>query len=426
MNQQLICILIYSIVTQLIELTGSLEVNCNENEACYYLNDKRQVTKDNQRLPIDDPHFQIGAKLQLTSPPEFEQNENGNPFPLVRIDIYVPRSQTRQRDFFVKIKNVNKEKASLVRDASDLEGDGKYEFPDIVVVAPFTDIEKYIANKYIVFGTTVELLNETYHSSFKFSMNNYVDLFKNEFSIDFELDNGVRLHDRPAPSIKESVFKYNLAPYNDLCKEIRMYDGRTAEEFRKEQIQNLEPDQRQRAIDMPILDFIQLNGHITKIGSVCSTLKNRLSDDLSCFETNSCQSFLKIEKRKQSLYEFHFFIKKPVAYLKAAFSMQNDLRIRYEFICERYKTTTDHLLINDGQRTTINDDLLTGLSSTDRLIYSTNDFLYCGLVLSINTPFRIGNTKIEFEFFKTNLELEMGLFDKGELYIQNGAVHTFW
>ena len=404
-------------------ICGEDPVCDNVYEACYFkTSDEEGAVQRGTTIPISKANFLMGAKIVMEPPAEFKANVYGNPFPLISIFFYAKKGKV-MRNFYFKIKNVEKNEISKTRGASLLEGD--YEFPYLIITVPFMGSSNEDKRKFVVNSGVVQTLTDYLYSSFrKFPMNAYVDLFKNEVSFDFSsvsVDSLVKRDNSTA--FQEDMFRYNLRAYQRACSAIRMESNQTGEVFKKETLDRVEDgEQKTEWKRLKITDFLRTHNFLSKMGSFCSEIKDSIGSDAGCLKSNpnKCESFLRFEKvgGLPSVYQFHLFTRAHVSFVTMSFMHAKNLKTRLEVFCERGKEFLEYILVQDEKRFPVKN--LKEMNMNASLIYSTlDDILYCGVRLPFSVPLAIGNTEFNFQLNNQSiLELDFGSYASGKVLEQ--------
>lgn len=418
----IICPIIWSISFELIDCIVDSKCLNNEFEACYYkLNDENDSVIKGEKIPIDDPKFKYGIKILLKAPYEFKRNAYGNPFPQISIHFFRSKSKI-VKNVHLKLKNKNKElnDSSELLDVSLLEGK-EYRWPIMIIIAPTDKSTDYIlGNKDYTFFSDI-LVDQTtyYYSEFQsFPLTRYIDFFKNEFEIDFNDLNPKTLIGEKG-GYEENSFKLNLKIYEQICAEPRLENGSSASEFKRIKVAGIKDEEkREKADAMNLMEFFKNFKYLKKIGSICTEIKETITGDIDCIKTKEgCKNFMKIEKLSSTKYQFHFFIKEKVSYMRAVFHSPIRSKDKYEVNCDRYNQFLKINLITEGKIIDAN-KYVNEFGSNDSLIYSTADLLYCGIIVPINAPFKIQDYELEFDLSNnTFMELNFGSLSEGKLIL---------
>ena len=396
------------LLVNLIKLIDSIDVKltCNiEHETCYHRLSSDDQIKESDQIPLGDD-FAAAIKFDLLKPNEFSQNKDGNPFSRLKLMFYIDKSVTKPT--LIKIKNVNKDKQSQLKNASEL--DSVYEYPEMIfaIIYNAKDKDKYKNYKFVFTIEAQKSMNSYWYAEFDiFALNKYIDFFKNEFYLDFGVNDDLDSLLKKKSNFKVTKFKYDSGLYKAICSEIRLEDGSSAEQYKQNNIKKLkDKNEKQRQSRMSLVDWFRDRDLMKYIGSICAEI------EVGCF-SDDCRSFMKIEKLDSKMYQFHFFVKKQVAFYKASFFSNKQFAIRYEITCERFSKNLDHRLNINDQSIDVN-NYLKDFNSKNTLIYSTDQFFYCGILIPINKSFKINHTRLEFDLDNQSiLELESGAYTPG-------------
>lgn len=386
-------------------------------EACYFkTGDENGVVERGKKIPISKANFLMGAKIVMEQPLEFKENVYGNPFPMISIAFYAKQGKVA-RNFYFKIKNAHKNAISKTEGASLLEGN--FEYPYLIITIPFSGNTNLDKRPFVVSSDVIKTVDGYLYSNFKkIPMNSYVDMFKNEVEFDFSSVSVDSLVQRDnSTAYREDMFKYNLRPYERTCAEVRMDNNQTAEAFKKEaldRVKEQDAEIKSELKNMKITDFLRRVNYLNKMGSFCGEIIEAITSDASCLRANpnKCESFLRVEKISDILYQFHLFTRKRVSYVTMAFLNAKNLKTQLEIVCERGKEFLEYTLVVDDKRTPAGPLLKAEHNINASLIYSTRyDILYCGVRMPFNMPLVIGNTELKFDLTNQSiLYLDFGVY----------------
>lgn len=335
---------------------GAQDPRCdNVYEACYFkTGDEESAVQRGGKIPISQGDFLMGARIVMEQPYEFGENHYGNPFPLISIVFYAKKDKVK-RNFYFKIKNAEKNSISRTQGASLLEGN--YEYPYLIITVPFNQNDDPDKRAFVVYSGEVQVTKQYWYSNFpKFPMNAYVDLFRNEVLFDFSSVSADSLAQRDEVTAyrEDTMFRYNLRPYQRTCAEVRMQGNKSAEAFKKEVIERMEDgEEKTQKKQMKLTDFLRSVDYLKRMASFCGEIRESITSDASCLRANpnKCESFLRLEMLHSNLYQFHLFTRAQISYVILRFLHAKKPTTKLEILCERGKEFLDYTLVVGEKRT---------------------------------------------------------------------------